>query len=135
MADFIYLDYNATTPIAPAVAEAMMPFLHGGFGNPSSAYGAGVAARQAMETARKARRQVETDPYASYTERAEWEMRISQIAHVIQLIDFIIAEMGYTTASPVAPEATAEPKPSPDDRPESVNDLAEQLKDFIKALR
>ena len=31
---FIYLDYNATTPIDPRVAEAMEPFLKGGYGNP-----------------------------------------------------------------------------------------------------
>ena len=30
----IYLDYNATTPIDPQVAEAMLPFVHGLFGNP-----------------------------------------------------------------------------------------------------
>lgn len=34
--DGIYLDYNATTPIDPAVAEAMLPYVHGRFGNPSS---------------------------------------------------------------------------------------------------
>jgi hypothetical protein len=32
----IYLDYNASTPIAPEVAEAMKPFLSQHFGNPSS---------------------------------------------------------------------------------------------------
>ena len=31
----IYLDYNATTPIDPQVAEAMLPYVHGLFGNPS----------------------------------------------------------------------------------------------------
>jgi cysteine desulfurase NifS/selenium donor protein len=49
----IYLDYNATTPIDPAVAEAMLPFLHRHFGNPSSSHPYGVAARQAVETARR----------------------------------------------------------------------------------
>ena len=34
----IYLDYNATTPIAPGVAAAMMPYLSGHFGNPSSGH-------------------------------------------------------------------------------------------------
>ncbi len=51
----IYLDYNATTPIDPRVAQAMAPYLHGRFGNPSSAHPYGVEARQAVE---KARRQV-----------------------------------------------------------------------------
>ena len=32
----IYLDYNATTPIDPGVAEAMLPYIHRHFGNPSS---------------------------------------------------------------------------------------------------
>jgi cysteine desulfurase len=34
----IYLDYNASTPIDPAVAAAMIPFLSDGFGNPSSGH-------------------------------------------------------------------------------------------------
>ena len=50
------LDYNATTPIDPQVAEAMLPFVQGGlnglFGNPSSGHSFGVAARQGVETAR-----------------------------------------------------------------------------------
>jgi cysteine desulfurase len=34
----IYLDYNATTPHAPEVIEAMRPFLEDEFGNPSSSH-------------------------------------------------------------------------------------------------
>jgi cysteine desulfurase len=49
----IYLDYNATTPIAPEVAEAMEPFLRAEFGNPSSDHRYGRAARQAVEAARE----------------------------------------------------------------------------------
>jgi len=48
----IYLDYNATTPIAREVAEAMAPYLYEHFGNPSSAHPYGVAAKRAMEAAR-----------------------------------------------------------------------------------
>lgn len=48
----IYLDYNATTPVDPAVLEAMLPFLRSEFGNPSSAYGLGRRAHDAIETAR-----------------------------------------------------------------------------------
>nr|MBN2277829.1 selenide, water dikinase SelD [candidate division Zixibacteria bacterium] len=51
----IYLDYNATTPIDPRVAEAMLPFINEHFGNPSSGHIYGVTARRAVE---KARRQV-----------------------------------------------------------------------------
>jgi len=49
---FIYLDYNATTPTDPRVAEAMGPFLAGFFGNPSSAHRAGREARRAVDRAR-----------------------------------------------------------------------------------
>jgi cysteine desulfurase len=52
MGDPIYLDYNATTPIAREVAEAMQPFLFDFFGNPSSSHPYGVAARQAVDRAR-----------------------------------------------------------------------------------
>ena len=52
MPDPIYLDYNATTPLAPEVAAAMRPFLEQGFGNPSSSHPYGVRARQAIEAAR-----------------------------------------------------------------------------------
>ena len=48
----IYLDYNATTPIDPRVAEAMGPFLTGGFGNPSSTHAEGRKAKSALEEAR-----------------------------------------------------------------------------------
>lgn len=49
----IYLDYNATTPIDPAVVEAMQPYLRQQFGNPSSAHAYGRQARQAVERARR----------------------------------------------------------------------------------
>jgi len=49
----VYLDYNATTPIAPEVAEAMMPFLRGHYGNPSSSHPYGVEAKKAVEAARR----------------------------------------------------------------------------------
>lgn len=49
----IYLDYNATTPIDKAVADAMIPFLYGNFGNPSSVHELGVIAKNASETARE----------------------------------------------------------------------------------
>ena len=49
----IYLDYNATTPIDPQVAEAMLPYVHGLFGNPSSGHSFGLAARQGVDLARQ----------------------------------------------------------------------------------
>jgi cysteine desulfurase len=48
----IYLDYNATTPIAPSVVDAMQPFLTHHFGNPSSSHSLGRAAAEAIEDAR-----------------------------------------------------------------------------------
>ncbi len=52
----IYLDYNATTPVDPAVVEAMLPFLAGGlaggFGNPSSSHEYGRRAHLALDEAR-----------------------------------------------------------------------------------
>jgi len=48
----IYLDFNASTPIAPEVAKAMRPFISGGFGNPSSQHWAGVAAKAGIAEAR-----------------------------------------------------------------------------------
>jgi len=48
----IYLDYNATTPIAREVAEAMTPYLYEHFGNPSSSHPYGIATKRAVEAAR-----------------------------------------------------------------------------------
>jgi cysteine desulfurase len=48
----IYLDYNASTPIDPAVAAAMKPFLEDHYGNPSSGHWAATTASSALETAR-----------------------------------------------------------------------------------
>src|SRR5947209_871380 len=57
----VYLDYNATTPIDPAVFQAMRPYLEcqvgpggtlGHYGNPSSTHSLGKAAHDAVEQAR-----------------------------------------------------------------------------------
>lgn len=48
----IYLDYNATTPIDPRVAEAMLPFVREHFGNPSSSHVYGITAKSAVDKAR-----------------------------------------------------------------------------------
>ncbi len=47
----IYLDFNASTPIAPEVADAMRGVLTEPFGNPSSGHWAGEQARRAVEKA------------------------------------------------------------------------------------
>ena len=49
----IYLDHAATTPLRPEALEAMLPYLGGAFGNPSSAHAFGRAARNALDEARE----------------------------------------------------------------------------------
>jgi cysteine desulfurase len=49
----IYLDFNASTSIAPEVAETMNPFLSRHYGNPSSHHWAGEPAKEAIEQARR----------------------------------------------------------------------------------
>ncbi len=49
----IYLDHNATTPMLPAVWEAMRPFFFARPGNPASSHFAGRQARQALEDSRE----------------------------------------------------------------------------------
>ena len=48
----VYLDYNASTPVDPAVAAAMRPLLETAFGNPSSGHWASGAAKSTLEHAR-----------------------------------------------------------------------------------
>jgi cysteine desulfurase len=52
MADPLYLDFNATTPLLPEVVDAMLPFLREHFGNPSSGHVYGQRAKAAVEQAR-----------------------------------------------------------------------------------
>lgn len=48
----IYLDYNATTPIAKEVADAMKPYLYEHFGNPSSSHMYGQKGKKAVDKGR-----------------------------------------------------------------------------------
>ena len=48
-----YLDYQATTPLAPEALEAMLPWLRDGHANPHSAHAAGRKAKAAVEVARE----------------------------------------------------------------------------------
>jgi cysteine desulfurase len=49
----IYLDHNATTPVEPAVLDAMLPYFSADFGNAASIHTPGQRARYAVETARE----------------------------------------------------------------------------------
>ncbi len=49
----VYLDYNATTPVDPAVLEAMLPYFAKNFGNAGSIHSAGQRARAAVDAARE----------------------------------------------------------------------------------
>lgn len=53
MARFIYLDHAATTPVHPAVVEAMLPYFTENFGNPSSIYSIARESRHALDGARE----------------------------------------------------------------------------------
>jgi cysteine desulfurase len=53
MADMIYLDYAATTPVDPRVLEGMLPYFGESFGNPSSVHRYGQRAEAAVEAARE----------------------------------------------------------------------------------
>jgi cysteine desulfurase len=48
----VYLDHNATTPVDPAVLDAMQPFFSDAYGNASSIHSAGQRARAAVDAAR-----------------------------------------------------------------------------------
>ena len=50
--DPVYLDYNATTPIDAQVAQAMLPYVHQYYGNPSSSHQFGQLTSQAVADAR-----------------------------------------------------------------------------------
>jgi len=52
MPNTIYFDYNATTPLDPAVRDAMLPFLVDVWGNPSSVHQVGRKARALLDEAR-----------------------------------------------------------------------------------
>jgi cysteine desulfurase len=49
----IYMDHSATTPVAPEVLEAMLPYFGERFGNASSLHGYGLEAKEALEESRE----------------------------------------------------------------------------------
>lgn len=77
----VYLDHSATTPLAPEVLQAMLPYLQHAFGNPSAIYTVGQEARDAVERAREQVAQlVHADPDDVYftsggTESDNWAVK------------------------------------------------------------
>lgn len=53
MGEAVYLDHAATTPVAPEVLEAMLPYFQEHWGNPSSIHRSGRRAAEGMEEARE----------------------------------------------------------------------------------
>jgi cysteine desulfurase len=49
----VYLDYNASTPVAPQVLTEMLPYLRNKYGNPSSSHSFGTTCRAGIEQARE----------------------------------------------------------------------------------
>ncbi|HEV2990399.1 MAG TPA: cysteine desulfurase family protein [Candidatus Angelobacter sp.] len=49
----VYLDYNATTPVATEVLDAIIPYFREQYGNPSSSHSYGKAAKQGLDQARE----------------------------------------------------------------------------------
>lgn len=63
----IYLDHAATTPVDPLVVEAMLPYFTENFGNPSSVYAEGRAAKKSIEAARlQLAKSINADPNEIY---------------------------------------------------------------------
>ena len=84
----IYFDYNATTPVHPAVIEAFSVFYRESFGNPSSIHWAGRAVKGAIEEAReKVAGLVSCDPvevvFTSSGTEAD-NMAIKGVAHALR---------------------------------------------------
>jgi len=83
----IYLDHAATTPAHPEVAEAVLRYLTGAFGNPSTAYSFGQEAKRALEEAReKVAALIGAAPEEVFftsggTESDNWALRGAAYAH------------------------------------------------------
>jgi cysteine desulfurase len=100
----IYLDWSATTPVRPAVWDAMRPYMAEHFGNPASAHAAGRKARQALEDARDR-------VAAAIDARADEVVFTSGATEANNLALFGLAGSppGHVLASPVEHPCVAEP--------------------------
>jgi len=77
----VYMDHAATTPAAPEVVEAMLPYFTERFGNPSSIYGIARESKAAVDTAREqVARAINASPEEIYitsggTESDNWAIK------------------------------------------------------------
>jgi cysteine desulfurase len=102
--DSIYLDNNATTPLLPAVREAMRPYLTEIFGNPASSHGAGRRARQALEDARERT----ADLLGAHPEEVIFTSGATE-ANNLALFGLAGPEPGHLISSPVEHPCALEP--------------------------
>lgn len=100
----IYLDHNATTPLLPAVWEAMRPFALETFANPASAHRAGQRARRALEDARERVAEL-LDAQADEVVFTSGATEANNLA----LFGLCGAGPGHIAASPVEHPSVAEP--------------------------
>jgi cysteine desulfurase len=100
----IYLDNNATTPLLPAVAEAMRPYLTEFYGNPASAHWAGRRARQALEDARE---QI-ASLLAAHPDEVIFTSGATE-ANNLALFSLVGTPPGHLITSPIEHPSVAEP--------------------------
>jgi cysteine desulfurase len=102
--DCIYLDNNATTPLLPAVWEAMRPYLTDVYGNPASAHRAGRRARQALEDARERT----ADLLGAHADEVIFTSGATE-ANNLALFGLAGTEPGHLIASPIEHPCVIEP--------------------------
>jgi cysteine desulfurase len=100
----IYLDNNATTPVLPAVWEAMRPFLTETYGNPASAHWAGRRARQALEDARERTAAL----LGAYPDEVVFTSGATE-ANNLALVGLAGESPGHLVTSPIEHPSVAEP--------------------------
>ncbi|HYJ81366.1 MAG TPA: cysteine desulfurase family protein [Allosphingosinicella sp.] len=129
----IYLDYQATTPLAPEAAEAMRPWLETGFANPHSSHRLGREAAAAVEVARERVKHALSSPFqggelyftSGATEAINWALKGAAVrlpegrrrivtlatehAAVLDTVEYL-AEQGFDVETlPVAPDGLVDP--------------------------
>ncbi len=100
----IYLDNNATTPVLPAVWEAMRPYLTEVYGNPASAHGVGRRARRALEDARERTAAL----LGAYPDEVVFTSGATE-ANNLALFGLAGTPPGHLIASPIEHPSVAEP--------------------------